>query len=241
MLEEGGVVGDKIKVIYNGMPDDCFQISDRSAAAALLAGHKTWRPDRLTVGITAGLKPVKNHVGLLNAASSVIGDVPEAQLLIVGDGPLKPHLRAAAASLGIEERTTFYGETSDTRTLLAAMDVFVLCSFHEGMPNALLEAMAAGRAVIATKNGGCPEIVRHGRSGFLVNPEDAASMAERISRLLRSKDLRAAFGSAARDTVASKFTLERMVQEFEQLYADILTPVARETREPRYALPAMCW
>ncbi len=241
ILEEGGITGDKIKVIHNGVPDECFRNPDISEADAVLAKHGTWRAGRPTVGTLANLKLVKNHIGFLKAARRVLAEVPEAQFLIVGDGPLRADLEAAAASLEIGDRTTFFGEAADPRPLLAVMDVFVLCSLHEGFPNALLEAMAAGRAVLATRNGGCPEVVRHGRNGFLIDPNDVGSTAGQISRLLRSEDLRASLGKAARDTVATGFTIEHMVRQFEQLYADILTPLSVSEREERFVIPAMCW
>jgi glycosyltransferase involved in cell wall biosynthesis len=214
---------------------------ERSAAEALLAEHQTWHKDRLTVGIVANLKPVKNHAGFLAAAGQVLARMPEAQFLIVGDGPLREDLEAVAASRGIRDRVTFFGQTAETRTLLAAMDVFTLCSLHEGFPNAVLEAMAAERAVIATANGGCPEIIRHGRNGFLVNPADTEALAEYMVRLLDSHSLRRGMGKAARETVAGRFTLERMVDEYEQLYADMLAPVAPVRSEQPSAMPVMCW
>ncbi len=241
ILEEGGAGGDKIKVIYNGIPDTCFNVPDRWTAAASLAKHDTWRPDRPTVGIVANLKPVENHAGFLKAASRLLEDVPDAQFLIVGDGPLRADLEAEAKSLGICDRTTFFGEAADPRPLLAVMDVFVLCSLHEGFPNALLEAMAAGKAVLATENGGAAEVVRHGRNGFLIDPRDTDSMAGAAARLLRSGSLREASARDARWTVAAGFTIEQMVEQFEQLYADILVPPSTAERAARFAVPAMCW
>jgi glycosyltransferase involved in cell wall biosynthesis len=241
ILAEGGITGDKVKVIYNGISDDAFRMTEQSVAENLLAKHPTWRKGRPTAGIVANLKPVKNHAGFLSAAKMVLGKMPEAQFLIVGDGPLRKELESEAASLGISDRTTFFGEAANPRDLLPAMDAFVLCSLHEGFPNAVLEAMAAGKAVAATANGGCPEIIRHGRNGFLVSPTDTESLAEYVVRLLDSRALRETLGKAARETVAARFTLERMVDEFEQLYADILTPVGGVRREERSATLAMCW
>jgi glycosyltransferase involved in cell wall biosynthesis len=240
VLEEGGISGDKIRVIYDGVPDECFRVPDRRTAETLLAAHKTWRKDRLTVGVVAGLKPVKNHAGFLSAAKMALTRIPEAQFLIVGDGPLRKDLEAQAALLGIRDRTTFFGETAAPLDLLAAMDAFVLCSLHEGFPSAVLEAMAAGLAVIATINGGCPEIIRHGRNGFLVNPLDSAAIAEYMIRVLGSTTLRKAMGQAARETVAAKFTPGRMVEEFERLYVDILAPVQEIRRERQTAVAVMC-
>lgn len=150
------------------------------------------------------------------------GENPLADLLIAGDGPELTALQALALRLGLEERVTFLGQRSDIPLILAALDLFVLPSRHEGMPNAVLEAMAAGLPVVATAVGGTPEVVVDGITGLLVPPHDPLSLANALSRLLDDAELRGRMGAAGRQRVQKDFSQTEMVRKTERLYREVM-------------------
>ena len=159
---------------------------------------------------------------LLEAAALVRQAIPSATLVVVGDGPLRPALEARAQELGLNGSVRFLGAVPQAARLIPHFDVFVLSSVWEGMSNSLLEAMAAGRPVVATRVGGNPEVVVDGETGLLVPPRDARALADATVRLLRDRELARRFGDAGRRRVESQFTLERMVHRMEDLYDDLL-------------------
>lgn len=174
------------------------------------------------VGSIARLVWKRGHKELLAAAAVVAREEPAVRFVLIGDGPLRPGLEREAATLGLNGRLRFLGAVPDAATLLPYLDVFVLPSIWEGMSNALLEAMAAGKPVVATSVGGNPELITHEKTGLLVPPADAEALAAAILRLVRDPALARSMAEAARQRVASEFTLERMVRRLEQLYDDSL-------------------
>jgi glycosyltransferase involved in cell wall biosynthesis len=152
----------------------------------------------------------------------VIDRHPDVRFELVGDGALRGPLQAAAAALGISEHVAFRGHCADVPAILAASDVFAFPSFMEASPNGVIEAMAAGLPVVATNVGGIPEIVEHGRSGLLVPPGDEAAFASALLTVIERPDLASALGDAARRTIELRYSFERMVGEFERVYADEL-------------------
>jgi glycosyltransferase involved in cell wall biosynthesis len=187
-----------------------------AARAALGIGS-----EHLVIGTVGRLDPVKDQVGLLKAFSRLTDD-PRAFLLIVGDGPCRQELEATIGALGLGDRVRLLGERDDVPAVLSAMDVFVLCSVGEGISNAILEAMATGLPVVATRVGGNPELVTDGSTGFLVEPRSPAGLAARLRRYLEDPMLPAHHGRAAREHAEAEFSLERMVGAYEQLYDRLL-------------------
>jgi len=164
--------------------------------------------DALVFGTVGRLSPVKGHASLLRAAQRLLRQEPNARFLFVGDGPLHHDLVTTAIRLGVDRACVFAGARNDTPDVLGAMDVFVLPSLHEGIPMALLEAMALGTPVVATAVGGVPEIVSDGANGLLVTPRDDRALADSCLELARTPGLRVALGSAARRTIAEHFSHE---------------------------------
>jgi glycosyltransferase involved in cell wall biosynthesis len=142
--------------------------------------------------------------------------------LIVGEGELKSSLVKLCAELGLENRVLFLGHREDVNLLLDFMDIFILSSHSEGCAISLLEAMASGKPVIATRVGGNPELVLEGKTGFLVPPAEPEKLAERIIFLLRNEDLRVKMGDEGRKRVNEKFSLETMLKNYEELYSKVL-------------------
>src|SRR5262249_29873412 len=154
------------------------------------------------------------------------GNGRRPQVVIVGDGPLRERLLQQARSLGVAENVRFIGTVADVRPALAAMDVFVLPSHAEGMSNALMEAMAAARPVVAAA-GGNPEVVIDGQPGVLIPPADPGAIADAIGALLRDPDRAVGLGAAARELVTRRFGARARVAELEQLYEERLALRAR--------------
>jgi glycogen synthase len=136
------------------------------------------------VGNLANFKAAKDHPTLLRAAARVRERLPEVRFLLIGQGPLEPEARRLAAELGLDATVVFTGFRTDAHRLLAALDVFTLSSTYEGLPIALIEAMALGRPAVVTRVGGVPEVLADGDQGLLVPPRDPAALADGLLRLL---------------------------------------------------------
>ena len=146
------------------------------------------------------------------------GRVEDAELLLVGDGPLRPEVERLVAELGLGERVRLVGNRSDVPVLLAEAACVVLASDYEGCPLTVLEAMAAGVPVVATRVGGVPELIDDGRTGLLVEPGDESALAAAIGRALADRD---GLGVAAREEARRRFSRERMAAEIAQLYEEV--------------------
>jgi glycosyltransferase involved in cell wall biosynthesis len=177
--------------------------------------------DAPLIGSIANFKAAKDHATLLRAAARVREAVPEVRLLLVGQGPLEAETRRLAGELGLADAVVFAGFRTDARRLAAAFDVFTLSSTYEGLPIALIEAMALGRPAVVTRVGGTPEVVTDGADGLLVPPRDPAALASALLRVLADPGLRAAMGAAAR-TRAMEFDIRKAVRRMEQVYAELL-------------------
>jgi len=208
-------------VIPSGVDVERFGTGAPAAEAKAALGLD---PSRPVLGTVGRLEPRKRQDHLLVAMRALLaranGLAP--QLLLVGDGPLRGELERQAGLLGIAHCVRFLGEVADVRQALAAMDVFVLPSGEEGMSNALLEAMAAGRAVVATAVGGTGEVVDDGRTGVLVPPGDVTALAGHVLMLLGNEGRRAFLGAAARRAVDERFGVRAMVTSLERLYTERL-------------------
>ena len=209
---------DKIRIIPNGVDTARFQSGgDRSALRGLGIGES----DKV-VGILAALRPEKDHATFLRAARLVADRVPQAKFLIVGEGRMRPEIEGLIGRYGLGDRVVMTGARSDVPELLRAMDVFVLSSFSvECFPNALLEAMAAGRPAVCTAVGGVPEILEESVTGFLVPPHDPEALADRLVRILSDPALAERMGRAARARVESRFSLAASVATAEQALLDV--------------------
>lgn len=177
--------------------------------------------DAPLAGVVARLEEQKGHRYLLDAFVNVRAEIPRARLLLAGSGPQDAALRAQAAALGLGEAVIFAGFRDDVDRVMAALDLFVLPSLWEGFGLVLLEAMRAGRAIVATSVSAIPEIVADEETGLLVPPRDAGALAEAVVSLLRDPGRRAVMGAAGRARLQSAFSVAAMVEATVEIYRDI--------------------
>jgi glycosyltransferase involved in cell wall biosynthesis len=199
----------KIEVVHNAVRLERFEAPAPPGLRAELGGDG--RPLVLTC---ARLDEQKGHDVLLRAAARL----PEARFAFAGEGPLRGSLEALAAELDVAERVTFLGRRDDVPALLAACDVFALPSLYEGSSLAVLEAMAARRAVVSSAISGTEELIEDGRSGLLVPPDDVEALRKALRRLLGDETLRKALADRARERVGRDFSPEAMVGANERIY-----------------------
>jgi glycosyltransferase involved in cell wall biosynthesis len=216
VLERDGLGRDLLRVVYEGVPDRAPQPGGREALQELGIPD-----DALVVGNVAALTDHKDHETLLAAAASVVPRVPSARFVIVGEGERRAALAARAQALGLGDRCVFAGFRTDLDRLIPAFDVFCLSSHMEGLGTSLLDAMAFGRAVVATGAGGIPEAVADGVTGRVVPTRDAASLADALADVLRDGPLRAALGAAGRRRFLELFTAERMVERTLEVFEEV--------------------
>ena len=167
------------------------------------------------------LEPVKGQATLIEAMALVIGDFPRIKLLIVGEGSCRASLDLQAKRLGVRDNVVFTGFRKDVSRVLCAADVFVMASVNEGMGRAVLEAMAAGLPVIVSRVGGLPSIVEDAREGFLVTAGDCVAWAGAMRQMVLSPEMRRSMSQAARARVNETFSVERMVRQIEEVYAQL--------------------
>jgi len=172
----------------------------------------------LVIGSVGCLAARKDYGTLLEALATLERSGRRFHAALVGDGPEREALEQRARELGVSARTTFLGERADVERLLPAMDVFVLSSREEGIPNALLEAMAAGRPSVATAVGGTPEVLEDGVTGWLVPPADPAALAAALEQTLADPDEARRRGEAARRATEEKMSIDAMVRRHEEFY-----------------------
>src|SRR5262245_9530675 len=205
------------QILRNGVDVEHFRTRVPAAEAKAALGLDPQRP---VVGTVGRLEERKGHEHLLLASRAMLARANglRPQILLVGDGPLHGRLVRVAAQLGIDRSVRLTGGLSDVRAALAAMDVFVLPSREEGMSNALLEAMAAARPIVATAVGGTGEILERDRTGLLVAVDDVDGMAVALLSLLSDADRAGQLGASARRAVAERFGAEAMIRRLEELY-----------------------
>lgn len=213
-----GLDRDKVEVIHNGVALEPLP-GDRSPRMGLdLAQELGIDPDRRIVLTVSVLRPGKGIPDLLSAVARLVADGGNVALLLAGDGPLREELERWIVAEQLEDHIYLLGFRRDVSSLLAMADVFALPSRWDALPTALLEAMAAGLPVVATRTGGIPEIVEEGVSGLLVPPGDPARLAAALDRILTEPLLARRLGDGARDRVRRDFSRDRWCERLSALY-----------------------
>jgi glycosyltransferase involved in cell wall biosynthesis len=180
-------------------------------------------PDALVIGIAATLRSWKGHDYLLHAFIEMANAFPSAHLLIAGDGPRREHLRERITASGLAKRIHLVGHREDIPDVLGAMDVFALPSYaNEGVPQAIMQAMAMELPVVSTTIGAIDEAVEDGVTGYLVEPKNVEQLKTRLTSLLASDDLRRRMGAAARLRAKSRFSLDAMSDAMEKVFRQLV-------------------
>jgi len=210
-IEHRGVSEAKTCVILNGAHLERFLNTPAHPGSAL---------PRIRFGIAARMVPEKDHFTLLRAFRIVVAELPGAELHIAGDGPLRDRIVERTKELNLSDRVTFLGALPHTAQFLSQLDVFVLSSLNEGLPLALLEAMAAGLPVVATRAGGVEEAAQDGRNAYLVAPGDHDELAHAMIRMANATDLEQ-MGVLSREIVQERFSIEGTWQQYHKLFLSL--------------------
>jgi L-malate glycosyltransferase len=218
VVERDGIRSGKIWTIHNGLDLARFDPQRGSCREDLRDERK-----EIVVAVVANLRPEKGHLIFLQAASRLATENPRVRFLIVGEGPERTRIEGKIGELGLTEMVDMRGEVRDIPGLFRAVDIAVLPSLmNEGFPNSVMEAMGASIPVVATDSGGTRELVMDGYTGFVVQPGDAAAMADRIGNLCADRERRRKMGEAGLRRMVEGFTVEKMAKQFEFLYLKLL-------------------
>jgi glycosyltransferase involved in cell wall biosynthesis len=222
-----GVPARRRSLVFNGINPEqfCRRRSVRQAREQL-----GWHPDRLVVGAVGRLTAVKGFDLLIQAADLLLRKGLDLELVIVGDGEERPRLQELIDRLGRADRLRLLGHQSEVQGILEALDVFALSSQSEGLPNALLEALALEVPAAATRVGAVPRVITHADNGLLLEPGSLAALAEGLARLLNDADLRRRLGRAGRAAVEGRFSFAARMEKIRAIYDGILAHKA--VREP---------
>lgn len=219
--------GQKEKVVQLGIPDqqvsvihNCINVPvTGSAHGELSIRRELGLPQDAVLVASAGrLSPEKNYSGMIEAAREVVASDSNIFFAIFGEGFLRDELERSIDAAGLSGRFLLPGFRTDLPAVLQEIDIFMLPSFTEGLPNVVLEAFVAGKPVVATRVGGTPEVVQHGISGFLTQPHETSAMAVYILQLARDPELRLKMASRGLEHVQQHFGFEQQTQSYESLY-----------------------
>ncbi len=218
MVEKSGISSSKIKVVYNAIDIDNFSVEiDKSKLMQDLSLDENC----MTMGSVARFYKNKDHKTLLEAFGLALKQIPNLYLLLVGDGPLKPDIEKLADGLNVSKNVRFLGNRRDIPQLLKVMDIFVLSSKREGLPIALLEAMASGVPVIVTDVDGNTEVVIDRETGLVVPSNNAEKLAKAIIKLLADKENADKMAENGKRFVEERFSFCNMVNNYSQIYQSI--------------------
>jgi len=227
-----GVADERIRLICNGVDIERFRPGPQKQRDSILPRGFA-DPDSIVIGSVGRLEPVKDQLTLVRAFTELCLRRPQntrLRLVLIGDGSLRQELESLVAQGDIGKRVWLAGSVENVPQLLHAMDVFVLPSLAEGISNTILEAMACGLPVVATRVGGNEELVVEGETGFLVPRADPGAMAETLLHYLEDDSLRDRHGAAGRRRVEKNFSIHGMVNRYLEVYDEL----CREQDKTRY-------
>ncbi len=218
-LKSDGVPQERIHLITNFVDSERFSPAGREEQEALR--RELSFEGKTVINFTGRIVERKGLYLLLNAAALNEKLFSSGLIVVAGTGPDEGRIKELAKRLGIKEKIRFIGHSNMPERYLQASDIFVLPSYHEGMPNSLLEAMACGLPVIASRIGGVVDIVEDGKSGILFDPGDVSGLASAMSRVLEDGELRQSLGKEARKRVVENFSIDRIADEYIKLYGKL--------------------
>jgi glycosyltransferase involved in cell wall biosynthesis len=224
LIAEDGFAPEKLRVIRNGVDLKKFQVPSERETLFPDAGKA-----HLIVMVGNMLSDVKGHPWLIAAAPAVVREFPSTRFVLVGDGEARPGFEKQVRELGLGQNFFFLGRRADVPRILASCDIAVLPSRAEGLPNAVLEYMAAGLPTVATRVGGNEELVEDGVTGLLVSAEDASALSATLLRHLRNPEEAGKIARRGREFVSLNFSFDRLVREVDELYSTLLKKRGRNS------------
>jgi len=205
VIEKEMVWNKKVKVIYNGILFPKVKIENK--------------PEKLRcIGVVANFNEEKGHIYLIKATKLLIKEFPDIEVRLAGKGKLEGFIKEKVKEYGLEKNIFFEGQIEDVFAFLDKIDIFVLPSISEGLPNAVIEALYMEKPVVATKVGGISEVIISGKNGILVRPKNPEELADAIKFLIKNPEFAIMIGKEGRKTVSEKFSYERMVEEYSAVY-----------------------
>jgi glycosyltransferase involved in cell wall biosynthesis len=220
-IEKGRYPSSKLRTIYNGIAiKDSLSAEEKAASRQKLGLAK----DDIVIGNVANFRAPKGHNYLIEAAAKVVERYPAARFLLVGEGTgeLREKAERQIETLGLKKNVLLLGFRTDVEELLKSFDIFVLSSISEGLPLSVVEAMGSGLPIVSTGVGGLPELVEEGGNGHLVPPKDSGKLAAALINLLNDNELRERMGLRSREIAESKFSINNMINKYQDLYRQIL-------------------
>jgi len=218
MLIHDGIPAERTVTVYEGI-----DLGHIEAAPSANVHEEFWLPHHAPlVGNVAALVPHKGQRHLVEAAALVLRQVPDARFVIAGEGELRPALERQIREHHLEKHVLLVGFRPDVLSFHKAFDLFVMSSVSEGLGTSILDAMACGKAVVATHTGGIPEAVVDGETGLLVPPRDDHALADAIARLLKDDTRRARMGAAGQARAQERFSAERMVRDTLAVHEEVV-------------------
>jgi glycosyltransferase involved in cell wall biosynthesis len=214
-MTRDGFDAERIRIVYNGIDEEKYTQVTVNREELL---PDTSSKEKLIIMVANMHVGVKGHSDLIEAARTVREICPEARFLLAGDGEMRPFFEDQVKAAGLERTFAFLGHRTDIPALLSCCDIGVLASRSEGLPNVVLEYMAAALPVVATAVGGVPEIIENEESGLLVPPENPAALSAAILRVLKDDELRKRLGKAGRERVLADFNFTRVIGNLKHLY-----------------------
>lgn len=228
ILEEMARFGLKgAQVIHNGVDVETYVPREKDLDLLTQYGLDS---SHVVIGMVSSLTPEKAHENALKALHQVLDSDPRLRLLIIGDGPLREDLQTQVKQLNLENRVIFAGIQSTIVEHMSIIDVYMLPSLREGMPMALLEAMACGKVVVASRVGEIPYVMDDQKTGILVDPGSSTQIAEAITALAASPETRSRVGAQAREKVVQDFSSLRMTESYVRLYEKVLSKGSRSEK-----------
>jgi glycosyltransferase involved in cell wall biosynthesis len=218
LISEDGFAPEQLRVIHNGVDTARFQKAKRDRARLFPEVGDA----KLVVLVGNMHSDVKGHPWLIAAAPHVLSEFPDTRFVLAGDGECRGEFDRQVGELGLQQNFFFLGRRSDVPEVLANCDIAVLPSRAEGLPNAVLEYMAAGLPTVASRVGGNTELIQDGITGLLVPPEDAPSLATALLHLLRNPEWSRQLASNGQRLATESYSFERLIREVDELYTDIL-------------------
>lgn len=215
VLEEGGLSPGRIEVIPSGID---FSPFEKPSSSRDLRQEFSFGPEDYLVGMVAHLADHKGHKYLIRASKILKEQAPKIKIIIVGEGPLRMELDKEARDSKVEDIIFFLGFREDIPRILYSLDLFVLSSYLEGLGSSILDAMACGLPVVATRTGGIPEVVVHRKTGLLVSPRNPQALAKAILKLYNDRELASRLGKRGYEMVRQKFSVQSMADKMIRLY-----------------------